>query len=124
MAEKLNWSYAAQVESGPSIAGAGVLEVDAYVKLSVTVAAGETQAVEVLPDPGAALQFLVIAPAVPSADLTYELDGDAVPLDGPVVLIGAGAVALFADAVGTLEFTNDTGADARIDILAGRDATP
>jgi hypothetical protein len=33
-------------------------------------------------------------------------------------------VALFADAIGTLEFTNNTGEDVRIDILAGRDATP
>lgn len=124
MAERLNWSYAAQVEGGPSIDGAGVLEIDAYMKLSVTVPAGGAQAVEVLPAPGAALRFLVIAPTVPSADLTYELDGEAVPLDGPVVLIGTGAVGLFADAVGALEFTNGTGEDARIDILAGRDATP
>lgn len=124
MAEKLNWSYAVQAEGGPLIAGAGVLEVDAYVKLSVTIPAGETKEVEILPAPGGALQLLVIAAAKPSADLSYELDGNAVPLDGPHVLIGTGAVALCAGAIGTLAFANDTSEEARIDILAGRDATP
>ena len=47
-----------------------------------------------------------------------------IPLDGPHVLIGAGAVALLAATVGTLEFTNGTAEDAEISILAGRDATP
>jgi hypothetical protein len=124
MTERLNWSYATEIEGGPAIAGSGVLEFDAYVKLSVTIAAGDTQDVEVLPGAGGPVQALVIAPATPSEDLSYELDGNPVPLDGPHVLIGAGAVALFADAVGTLSFTNGTAEDARIDILAVRDATP
>jgi hypothetical protein len=124
MAEKLNWSYAVQAEGGPLIAGAGTLEVDAYVKLSVMIPAGETKEVEILPAPGGPLQLLVIAAAKPSIDLSYELDGDAVPLDGPHVLIGPGAVRLCAAAIGTLAFTNDTSEEARIDILAGRDATP
>jgi hypothetical protein len=124
MAERLKWSYAARADGGPSVSGAGTVEVDAYVKASVTVPAGATQAVEILPGSGAPLRLLVIAPSVPSADLTYAAGGADIALDGPHVLVGAGAVALLADPVGTLSFTNGTAADARVDILAGRDATP
>jgi len=124
MTEQVNWSYAVQVAGGPVLAGAGVRAVDGYVKLSLTVPAGGTQSLEVLPGTGGAVQVLVIAPGKPSDKLTYELDGNDVPLDGPHVLIGAGAVSLFAAKVGTLAFTNGTDEDAPIDVLAGRDATP
>jgi hypothetical protein len=39
------------------------------------------------------------------------------------VLIGAGAVSLLGGAT-SLSFTNNTGTDAVIEILIGRDATP
>jgi len=59
----------------------------------------------------------------PDAKLTYKVGANDVPLDGPHVLIGAGAVGLLGGAT-SLSFTNKTGADAVIDILVGRDATP
>ena len=124
MTEQVNWSYAVQVSGGPTLAGAGMRLVDGYMKLSLTVPANGNKSIEVLPDAGAPVRILVIAPAKPSDKLTYKLDGSDVPLDGPHVLIGAGAVSLFAAKVGTLAFANATGEDAAIDILAGRDSTP
>jgi hypothetical protein len=124
MAERVTWSYAVQVAGGPTLAGSGAMEVEAYVKLSVVVPASGSLDVEVLPGGGGSVQLLVISPASPSADLSYDVGGETVALDGPHVLIGAGAVGLLAATVGTLEFSNGGAEDAEISILAGRDATP
>jgi hypothetical protein len=124
MPETLNWSYATQVVGGPTIAASGALEVEAYLKITVTVPAGGSLDVEVLPGGGGAVQLLVINPAAPSEDLTYTVGAEEVVLDGPHVLIGAGAVGLLAATVGTLAFANAGAEDAQIAILAGRDATP
>jgi len=121
MAEKMNWNYVAQALNGPSVSGAGSMEVDAYDKFDITVADGATQAVNLVP--GDSLSLLIINPRTPSADLTYAVGGNDVPLDGPHVLIGAGAVSLLGGAT-SLSFTNNTGTDAVIEILIGRDATP
>jgi len=124
MPEKLNWSYVAQVVGGPTLAANGTLDVEAYLKLTVTVPAGGSLDVEVLPGGGGSVQLLVINPSTPSEDLTYTVGTEEVVLDGPHVLIGAGAVGLLAATVGTLTFDNAGAADADIAILAGRDATP
>ncbi len=124
MPEKLNWSYVAQVVGGPTLAANGALDVEAYLKLTVTVPAGGSLEVEVLPGGGGSVQLLVINPAVPSEDLTYTVGTEEVVLDGPHVLIGAGAVGLLAATVGTLTFLNAGAEDAEVAILAGRDATP
>jgi hypothetical protein len=124
MPEKLNWRYSVQVAGGPTVSGAGALEIEAYEKLSVTVQASGTLDVEIVPGTGASLQVLVISPATPGPDLSYDVSGTPAVLDGPHVLIGAGAVGLLAATVGKLTFKNDGSADAALSILAGRDATP
>lgn len=124
MPEKLNWTFAARVLGGPTIAESGELDVEAYVKLAVTIKKGATQDVEIFPGGGGSAQIVVISPAKPSVKLTYDVGGTDVPLDGPHVLIGGGAVGMLGDKIGTLKFKNDTTADADLSILAGRDATP
>ena len=42
MPEQMKWSYSVQAVRGPTVAGNGVLEVDAYLKLNVTVPANGT----------------------------------------------------------------------------------
>ncbi|CAG0951124.1 hypothetical protein BURK2_00204 [Burkholderiales bacterium] len=121
MAEKISWNYVAQALNGPSLSGQGELEVDAYDKIEVTITAGATQQVNLVPS--GTVSLLVINPAVPDVDLSYDVGGNAVALDGPHVLIGTGAVSLLGGAT-DLSFTNNTGADATIEILLGRDATP
>lgn len=122
MAETIRWNFVAHVLQGPSVSAAGSIdEVDAYDKFDIDLADGATQTVNLVPGDGIAL--LIINPRTPDEDLTYELAGNPVSLDGPHVLIGAGAVGLLGGAT-SLAFTNNTGADAVIEILIGRDATP
>ena len=122
MAETISWNYVAQALGGPSLSGQGDLTVDAYDKITVTIAAGATQEVDLVPS--GTVSLLVINPAVPDIDLSYDVGGNAVALDGPHVLIGTGAVSLLLAVRRDLSFTNNTGADATIEILLGRDATP
>ena len=124
MAEKLSWTFAARVLGGPTVARSGDLEVEAYTKLAVTIKKNTTQDVEIFPGAGGSAQLVVISPAAPSDKLTYEVGGKKVPLDGPHIMIGSGAVGMLGSAVGTLKFENKTAQDADIAIIAGRDATP
>jgi hypothetical protein len=121
MTETLTWNYVAQALNGPNVSAAGNMEVDAYDKFEVTITDTATQQVDLVP--GGTVSLLVINPIIPDVDLTYEVSGNDVGLDGPHVLLGSGAVSLLAGAT-SLSFTNNTGADAIIEILIGRDATP
>lgn len=122
MSETIKWNFVTQVMKGPSIsAAASIDEVDAYDKFDIALADTAVQVVNLTP--GGNTSLLVINPRLPHADLSYELNGNPVPLDGPHVLIGAGAVGLLGGAT-SLTFSNNTGADAVIEILIGRDSTP
>ena len=122
MSETIKWNFVAQVLKGPSISGAASIDdIDAYDKFEINLADTATQVVNLTP--GGATYLLVISPKIPHASLSYELDGNPVALDGPHVLIGTGAVGLLGGAT-SLTFTNNTGDDAVIEILIGRDSTP
>ena len=73
MAEKMNWNYVVNALNGPSVSGAGSMEVDAYDKFEITVAVGATQEVNLVP--GDTVSLLIINPKTPSADLTYAIGG-------------------------------------------------
>jgi hypothetical protein len=121
MVEKISWNYVAQALSGPSLSGQGELEIDAYDKFSFIIPDNATQQVDLVP--GSTVSLLVINPDKTSDKLTYKVGSKDVKLDGPHVLIGAGAVSLLG-VTDKLTFANKTGADATIEILIGRDATP
>lgn len=121
MAEKISWNFVAQALGGPSLSKQGTLEVDAYDKITVTITAGTTQKVNLVPS--GTVSLLIIKPAVASADLSYLVGANPVILDAPHVFIGTGAVSLLGG-LAQLSFTNNTAADASIEILLGRDATP
>lgn len=92
MTEKLTWNYVAQALNGPNISAAGSIKVDAYDKFEITISDTATQLVNLVP--GGAVSLLAINPKIPDKDLTYELNGSDIKLDGPHVLIGSGAVSL------------------------------
>lgn len=122
MSETIKWNFVTQVLMGPSVSAASTIdEIDAYDKFEIVLGDTETQVVNLTP--GGDTYLLVINPQPPHADLSYELDGNPVALDGPHVLIGTGAVGLLGGAT-SLTFTNNTSADAVIEILIGRDSTP
>lgn len=120
MSERINYLIKALVASGPSVTINGTLMVDAYDKLDATVLAnGDPLTVEV--QPGSGGQILIVS-ASAYKDLTYEVDGEGIPLDGPLFLIGSGALGLLGDAQKQFVFTNTSTADITVSILVGRDA--
>ncbi len=121
MSEKINWNFVAQVLKGPSVSAAASIDIDAYDKFKITIPDSVTQTVNLVP--AGTISLLIISPKIPDEDLSYDLSGSPVKLDGPHALIGTGAVNLLGG-VTSLTFTNATGADASIEILIGRDATP
>jgi hypothetical protein len=127
MAEKIKWAVHLDVAAGPKLSASDVLEVEAYDKVAVTLEAGaEDVDVELQPGGAGQVTLLMIRASKYDPDITFSADGGTttVPLDAPLVLIGAGAVGLLAEAPQLLQWGNDTGDPVRIDILIGRDATP
>jgi hypothetical protein len=128
--EKINYSVTIQVAGGPSIPIAGVLEVDAYEKIAVTVPAkhgGADGTAEVAVSPGdlAHTKLLLISASSSDGSLHFKTSavGAAdVPITGPVTLIGGAACSLLGTAPDTLTFTNTAAADANVTILVGRKA--
>jgi hypothetical protein len=105
----------------------GVVEVDAYDKISATVAAGKTVKVSVAPGTWATVSLLIIRPSVTDGSVKYSSNsgGPQIEQDATHSLIGVGAVSLLGAGSAELEFANiNTGTDATVDILLGRDATP
>ena len=121
MSETIKWNFVTQVLQGPRVSAAASISVDAYDKFDITIANTVTQTVNLVP--ADSISLLVINPKTPHEDLSYDLSGSPVALDGPHVLIGSGAVSLLGGAT-SLDFTNSTGTDAVIEILVGRDSTP
>lgn len=128
MPEIINWSFSVDVTLGPKLTGSDSLTVGAYDKAGVVIAAGAADVdVQVQPaNVAGKVQVLVLRAETYDPDLTISADGGATsfPLDGPLVLLGAGAVALLADAPQTLRFSNGTTADIGVDVLIGRDPAP
>lgn len=128
MPEIINWSFSVDVTLGPKLTGSDSLTVGAYDKASIAIAAGAADVdVQVQPaNVAGKVQVLVLRAETYDPDLTISADGGATsfPLDGPLVLLGAGAVALLADAPQTLRFSNGTTADIGVDVLIGRDPAP
>ncbi|HEX7151237.1 MAG TPA: hypothetical protein VF618_07095 [Thermoanaerobaculia bacterium] len=111
-----------QVSDGPRINFKNQLEVDAYDRIDVSVPSDNTP-VNAEVQPGSTVTFLLIRSSV-SNDLVTLKNGTAqISLASPIVLAGGG-VGLLAAPAKTLTFTNDSGTDAKITVLVGRDATP
>jgi len=126
--ETINWAFSVAAVDGPRVAGSDALNVDAYDKASVALSAGATDVdVQVQPSTTAGrVRVLVIGSSAYDSGITFSADAGTTDfaLDGPVVLIGTGAVELLADAPQTLRFSNTTTGDVTVDILVGRDPAP
>jgi hypothetical protein len=126
MAETINWSVTFDAVLGPRIAAAGAQTLGAYDKLSVQLAPAAADVdVDVQPSATAGdVELLVITASSYEAQVTFSADAGVTKarLDGPVVLIGTGAVGLLADPPQTLRFTNPDADPVEIDVLVGRQA--
>jgi hypothetical protein len=113
--ENLIWSLTVRADGGPKLTGSGTLQAEAYDKLSVVVPAGGDVSVELGPGDADRMTCLVILPAAPSEDLTYDVNGTNIALDQPHFLLG-GAVNLTGNPA-VLTLTNGAAEDAGVEIL-------
>ena len=130
MTKSINWAFTAQVSDGPTQQLSGSIDIEGYEEIEVDVTAGASTKVNVQPADGGL--FLLISSSNYDT-LTYEvLDAtdkavgtpSTKTLDGPHILVGAGAVALLETAENTIKFSKGGSEDATVNILVGRDATP
>jgi hypothetical protein len=121
MAEKINWNYVVQALHGPSVSGAGKLDVEAYEKIEIQILAGSTHEVSISNTSN--ISLLIIGSTTPDPAITYA-GTPALPigeckLDAPHIFIGEIAKD-FLEADTVLTFTNGTGKDTEIQVLIGR----
>jgi hypothetical protein len=126
MPETINWLVTVEAMLGPRLSAKGSHVVDAYDKFSVQLEAGAVDVdVDVQPsgDAGVVEVFMLRANSYDSA-VTFSADAGATTsvLNGPLVLIGSGCVALLADPPQTLRFANPSANPVDTDILVGRQA--
>lgn len=129
MPESIQWTLSVAVAGGPRKTESQTLPVDVYLKGQVQIAAasGATpgQANFAAPSGGGTVRFVLISASRYDATppLTYTVDGgSAITLDGPHLLIGAGAVALLGTANLDFIFSNPTAQPVTVEVLIGRDA--
>jgi hypothetical protein len=133
MSSTVNLSLRVSVASGPSISISKAVTVEAYDKIDVTVAAGDSdKVVEIQPGASSQVQMLLIKPSEygetdPTKGLSYKVhDAAATPivLDQDQLYLGQGQVGLLGAQIDKLLFTNNLAKNVTIEILVGRDATP
>jgi len=132
MPEVIDISVSAKIRSGPAMAFATSMELNAYDKIEVSIPGTDTgggsagnETVQLIPVATTDVKCLVIQATQYSADLSYEVNGagTSIVVDSPQSFIGEGAVSsLAAAAPSTLEFTNNMVDDVDITILVGRSA--
>jgi hypothetical protein len=127
MTEQIAWTLNVAVPGGPKVPIGDTLTVDAYDVIDVNVAdASADTPVEIQPGGAGSVRFLLVKASSYGDQLTYkvnEASADAVTLDAPLALVGAGAVALLGDSPQKLLVSNDLGQDISLRILVGRTAT-
>ncbi len=128
----INLALNVQVAGGPKVLISKTKSVEAYDKIEVVVDSGVMEKpVEIQPGATAQVNFLLIKSSVysqadPDPTLTYKVNDGAndIELDEPHFYLGRGAVSILDNDPNILKFTNNTGEQAAIEILVGRDATP
>jgi hypothetical protein len=124
MSEKINWTLNVQVVGGPKMSASRTETVDAYDKIGVTVAAGETEVVEIQPGNAGRVQFLLISSNEFDDKLTFKVNnaGKDIALDAMQLLVGDGAVGLLPAAPKSLAITNSLADPVEIQVIVGRKA--
>ncbi len=127
MSESIVFDINISVSAGPALELSQKLTVDAYDKFDVAVPNGTTAlAVKLVPSGAGNVSFVLVSPAMDqlSDNLTYKVNAATTTysLNGPHLLIGAGATALLDSDPTLLTFANSSGKDAEITILIGRKA--
>ena len=137
MGERISWNTTVQVTGGPKISLSRTRDIDAYEKISIQIPSSDppdSVIVEVQPtEIEGQVQFLLIyadhydseGHLICGVDNEPSLSGTVIlPLDGPQLLIGPGAIGLLGRSPPQdLYFVNTlTDTEVKIDILVGRNA--
>lgn len=133
MTQSLTWSLKVAVVNGPQFSETKNLTFDAYDKIDVVVPKATDGAtptpgaatVEVQPGGTGQVQFLLLTSSVYDAKLTFTVDGgSAIKLDAPLILGGAGLVAMLGETQKEFAFSNAIApaAPTVVSILVGRKA--
>jgi hypothetical protein len=124
MTDRITRSFVASTPDGLSVAVNDYVDVEAVDKLEVTALKDSTPLiVSVQPVTPGGVQFVAVV-AESYDDLLVSVDsGDPIALDGPLILMMEGIVALLGATCNVMTFVNSsTEADNDITILVGRDA--
>lgn len=122
MAEKISWMFKMQAVSGPTITAADSLDLETYVKTSVTVNNGTPVNVAFVASP--TLLAVKSSKYKEGANVvSYKVNGAGTDknLDGPLVFIGAGNIKLVDSALASLTFTNPFADPITIEVFSGKD---
>lgn len=128
--EKISYSVTVQITGGPSVAIAGVIEVDAYEKIDMTVpakVAAVNGKADVTVSPGDLDQTKLVIITASSKDGTLSFKTTAagavdVPITGPLTMFGGTACSLLGAKPDKFTFTNTAAVAATVTILVGRKA--
>jgi hypothetical protein len=122
MAEKISWTFKMQATGGPTITAADTLDLETYVKTSVTVTNGTPVDVAFVASP-----TLLAVTSSKYKDggsvVTYKVNGAGADknLDGPLVFIGADNIKLVDAALASLTFSNPFADPITIEVFSGKD---
>jgi hypothetical protein len=127
MPETIRSSVEVRVDGGPSLGAAPSIEVAAYDKVSVVVAAkgdsgiSGTATVELQPDSKDQVELLMVTATRYDAELlTYTLGGEVIKLDSPQLFRRGMIGGLFAEDPRTMDLTNDLDTPVTVSVLVGR----
>lgn len=118
----IDYTIRTATDGGPTVTKSSTVEVGAYDVLKSTATKnGGTASFDLQPEDVGNVEFFA-ASSDNYASLAFAVDGgSSVTMDGPMMLVGAGAVSLLGATLLTIVFTNsDTEADANIIVYVGR----
>jgi len=123
----ISWAFNAAVAGGPqiSLANTPPIKVDAYDLVTATLAASKKNIVVNIQPSGTAGDVVLLALSSDAYDktVTYDPGGGAQKLDGPVLLVGPGAVGLLgATPPKSMSFDNGLAKPVTVQVLVGRKA--
>lgn len=123
----INWQFQATIPGGPTMAiSQPAISVDAYDVVATTIKASASNiSLALQPSGGAGKVVLLIAScSIYDPGVTYTVDAltDTHALDGPLTLVGAGAIGLLHSGASpqTLVFSNTLTKDVNVQVVVGR----
>jgi hypothetical protein len=123
----INWQFQATIPGGPAMAiSQPAISVDAYDVVAATIHATTNNVTLALQPSGGAgkVVLLIVSSSQYDAGINYTVDAltDTHVLDGPLTLVGTGAIGLLHSGASpqTLVFNNMLPKDINVQVVVGR----